>query len=506
MRAVGSLAALVLLALLVLPGASSQVFLSPGQTSMDLEPGEVRTVPFELRNPVNHSLSAFARMEGSLADGATVEPDEFRLTALGSASVDILIEADALEPGEHNGQLSILLVNPETGETQHVRSNLTATVPDHPLLFGQWESPLGPPLDGAIGIFLLETSGWILVAFLAMGVASRGTRLAMRGSPKWLKHEVTSKFTTPLFAVIVLGGLRWAWRVFPDDGLAAIASGLLDALIVLATAFLLYRLTDSLLVYLSDQVAPKTATKWDDVILPVSRKLAIVVLGGFAFFFALQNLGLNLGFLVAGGLIIGLVLSNSLGPTLQNLFSGLFILIDRPFVEGDDIRLDTGEVCNVRRIGLRSTRLYFYRNHELFIVPNKDLENSRIVNLVYPDSRYRIHIVVGVSYGSPIERVKELLFEAAADHPDVLKGEDNEPGVMFDDFGESALLFRLFVYINDVRERFRISSELRDAIDAKFRESGIIIPFPQRTLWHRDLEVRSEEIPEGAEARGDAAE
>ncbi len=172
-------------------------------------------------------------------------------------------------------------------------------------------------------------------------------------------------------------------------------------------------------------------------------------------------------------------------------------MIDRPFTEGQDVRLDTGEVCRVEKIGLRSTHLYFYRNHEYIVAPNKDMENTRIVNLNFPDTKYRIHVPVGVAYGSPVETVKRLLLEVADGHPEIYTDEEAQSRVFFDEFGDSALLFRLAVYVTSAAERFRIASELRDAIDEAFREHGITIAFPQRTVWLNEVDQRADQADPG---------
>lgn len=463
--------------------AAGQAFLSPGEVELELESGEVLTVQFELRNALNRSLLGFARLEGAVARGAEPEPPEFRVPPGGTETLGVRIDANAFEKGRFAGRLHLSLVDQETGATQRLHANITADVPAPLLLFGTWSVDLPAAVSGPYGLFLVEVGFWIVGAYVVMKANDLVVRRMLTGTSRQVRSRVLTRVNKPIYFLVAVVGLRFAWRFLPEDGLAGLAGGLLSAVLVLTVAFLIYRAFDSFLVYYNAKVAPKTRTKWDDVVIPVLRKIAIAVLVGFAFFYALQNVGLDLSFLVAGGLIVGFVLSAALGPTLANLFSGLFLMMDRPFVEGDDIRLDSGEVCNVRRVGLRSTRLYYYRNHELIVVPNKDLETGRVTNLMFPDKRYKMHIVVGVAYGSPVERVRDVLFGVTSAHPEVLTDDDSKPMILFDEFGDSALLFRTVVFVTDVKERFRIASELRYAIDAAFRREGVTIPFPQRTVW-----------------------
>ncbi len=476
---------IVLLALLlVVPGAAAQTFLTPWTATFEIEPGGTDETTFTIKNPINRSLFGFVRIDGDLASSTTVTPTEFQMGPTSERTLTATVDADNLTAGHHTGRLTVSLVDRETGRTQTHTANLTAELTAPLLLLGQWQTPLPAPLDGVLGLLLLEVAIFAAAGAILAGLVNGLVGLATRRMPERQSGEIRGRIGAPVFTIVLAGGLRYSWRFFEPTGLTGFIGSVLSAVVIAAIAFLVYRGIDASLLYYGQQIAPRTETRWDDVAVPVLRKITIALMGGFVVLYALQGIGIDLGFLVAGGVVIGLVLSSSLGPTLANLFSGLFILMDRPFREGDDIRLDTGEVCRVERIGLRSTRLYFYRNHEMIIAPNQQLENSRVVNLAYPDRRYRMHLPVSVAYGSPLDTVQEILLEKADAHEEVLGGEDSEPRVFFDDFGDNGLMFRLSFYVMEVGERFRIASELRDAIDAAFREAGVTIPFPQRTLWY----------------------
>jgi len=96
----------------------------------------------------------------------------------------------------------------------------------------------------------------------------------------------------------------------------------------------------------------------------------------------------------------------------------------------------------------------------------------------------RVSVPVGVAYGSDVNKVREILHQVAADHPFVLMNDWRVPGpkVLFMGFGESSLDFELRCFIKDVDYRLSVRSDLLFAIDAKFREENIEIPFPQRVI------------------------
>ena len=87
---------------------------------------------------------------------------------------------------------------------------------------------------------------------------------------------------------------------------------------------------------------------------------------------------------------------------------------------------------------------------------------------------------MGVAYGSNTRQVEKILLECAVAHPEILK--HPKPFALFENFGDSSLDFGLYFFVRDSFVDPRIKSALRYAIDDRFRESGITIPFPQRDV------------------------
>ena len=116
------------------------------------------------------------------------------------------------------------------------------------------------------------------------------------------------------------------------------------------------------------------------------------------------------------------------------------------------------------------------------LIPNSHLLENTVVNWTLVDNLARSEVKVGVAYGSPVKRVAELFQEVMETHPDVLA--DPEPVVFFEDFGDSALLFGGYFWVNAITERDlrKIRSDLRFAIDEVFNDNDIVIAFPQRDV------------------------
>ena len=201
------------------------------------------------------------------------------------------------------------------------------------------------------------------------------------------------------------------------------------------------------------------------------------------------NIPLTAFTILGGALAIGVGFGSQ--NIVNNFISGLILLTEQPVRVADLIQI--GELYGtVQHIGLRSTRIRTGHNVEL-IVPNSSFLEQNVVNWTLNDTRTRIHVNVGVAYGSPTRKVKDLLKRAAAEHGLVL--EKPEPLVLFANFGESSLDFEVhfWIHMKKLMDRRQLESDIRFRIDHLCRDAGITIAFPQRDV-HLDadgpLEVR----------------
>lgn len=209
---------------------------------------------------------------------------------------------------------------------------------------------------------------------------------------------------------------------------------------------------------------------------------------------AFQSIGINLSGLAV---IFGL-LSVGIGFGLQNVTSnfvaGLILLFERPIKVGD--RVTVGDVeGDVMEINIRSTAVRSLNNIAI-IVPNSEFVSSKVINWSHGDPKIRLDINVGVSYSSDLDTVLRALKEVALENPEVL--DDPEPDVHLLEFGDSAWIMKLRVWIRDPKRHPVVRSDLNCAIVHKFEENGIQIPFPQRDLHFRTPFPVPEEIPPAA--------
>ncbi len=192
-----------------------------------------------------------------------------------------------------------------------------------------------------------------------------------------------------------------------------------------------------------------------------------------------------------GGLAVALALQD----TLSNLFAGLYVSLAGQIRVGDYIKLDSGAEGYVTDIGWRSTTIRALPNN-LIIIPNAKLSQAIVTNYYLPEKRMSLLISIGVSYESDPDRVERILLEearrAAGNIPGLLS--TPEPFVRFiPGFGDSSLNFTLICQVGEYTDQFLAQHELRKRILKRFREEGIEIPFPTRTIQLRPPSTTSPE-------------
>ena len=211
----------------------------------------------------------------------------------------------------------------------------------------------------------------------------------------------------------------------------------------------------------------------------VQRILQILIYF-IAFLVTLNMLGINLTSLTVLSGALGIGLGFGLQKIASNFVSGLILLFERSLKPNDLIELEDGTFGFVRKSTSRATLIETIDGKEV-LVPNEEFIIKQVVNWTLSNSKARVTINFGVSYGADIDKAQKLAIEAAKSHKRCIQ----EPEVVcfLDNFGDSSVDFIMYFWINDVNEGFRnVKSEVMFNIWHSFKKHGIEIPFPQRDL------------------------
>jgi small-conductance mechanosensitive channel len=339
-------------------------------------------------------------------------------------------------------------------------------------------------LESSFTTLALALIAWLLMILARGGVDWAVHRSRLQEISIFRNHgsSIAAQFT--LFIKVFIGsllivGILTSWKVYDSSGEAfrgilslgvALGSQQITLGLVLGAAALLYGsfvASSAIQTLLMEEVFPKRQVE-PGVGLSISKLIqySLILVG---FLLALAAVGVTLTNITILGGAIGVGIGFGLQAIVNNFASGIILLFERPIRVGDMIQL-VDLPCTVKKIGLRS--------------PNSDLITNQVTNWTLSERRMRLRIPVGVAYGSDVPLVMRILKEVAEGNLSVLSNPASS--VLFLGFGESSLNFELRVWIRDFLDRFRIQSELIQAIDSRFRSEGVEIPFPQR-----DLHVRS---------------
>ncbi len=344
-------------------------------------------------------------------------------------------------------------------------------------LLPYWELLRDYPILGALALVVFfYLAAWLIRVVVIAGLS----RLADR-SQSQMDNVVLDNLKRPVFTTTFALGLILAVQIAQVPYGAGFLINVFASAIIVSWMLAALRLSTGVLDQLARSpraalVEPRTIPLFDLVI-----KLGAILVASYSL---LLVWGINpVGWLASAG-IVGIAVGFAAKDTLANLFSGLFILADSPYKIGDFINLDTGERGEIVQIGMRSTRLLTRSDVEI-TVPNAVIANAKITNESGgPYQKMRIRLPVGAAYGSDVDQVVQVLHDVGLAHPETCA--DPEPRVRMRGFGDSSLDFELLCWIEEPKDRGRISHEVNVAIYKAFAEAGIEIPYSKHDVYIKE--------------------
>jgi len=197
----------------------------------------------------------------------------------------------------------------------------------------------------------------------------------------------------------------------------------------------------------------------------------------------LQSLGISITPLITALGVGGLAVALALQPTLSNLFAGLQIIASKQLEPGDWVELDSGAKGFVVDINWRNTTIQELPNN-LIVVPNSQLANSIITNFNRPQKQMAVRIEVGVSYDSDLAKVEKVTVDVARAVVKEVQGGDAgfEPIVRYHTFSDFSINFTVILRVKEFVNKYLVRHEFIKALHKRYKEEGIEIPFPIRTV------------------------
>lgn len=200
-------------------------------------------------------------------------------------------------------------------------------------------------------------------------------------------------------------------------------------------------------------------------------RLTVFVVG---FFVAISAAGIPMDkvTIVIGALGVGI--GFGLQNIVNNLVSGVILAFEKPVQVGDVIEV-SGKSGTITEIGIRSSKIDIGNGSEL-IVPNGDLISQHVINWTLTNSNRQVELIIGIAYGSDVNKTQELLKSIVNNHDDIMKSP--APNVLLNNFSPNSIDFKVTFWADEIGKWALLKSKVLNEIYTQFAENGIKIPHP----------------------------
>jgi len=324
--------------------------------------------------------------------------------------------------------------------------------------------------------------GLILVSGVVVGwVVDRVVRVRLlrwAATTPWKGDEVLLKAVRGVtWLWVSLFALHLAVRVAPlHTDVAAFIGRAIEILVIISLTVATARVSTGALELYAERIAFKGSA----TVIPLLAKIVLFIIGGLVI---LESEGISIAPILTALGVGGLAVALALQDTLGNVFAGLNTLIAGQIRPGDFIKIDADSEGWVIDVGWRNTSIRTLANN-LVVVPNKRLAESVVTNYSKPEPRLSLSVPVGVLYDSDLELVERVLLELGAEMVTTQNGvlADPPPMVRFIAFSDSSIETRLILRVVDIETFYLVRHLLVKTIHARFRQTGIGIAYPARTV------------------------
>ncbi len=336
---------------------------------------------------------------------------------------------------------------------------------------------------------LNEAPPWIAITIIMVGaivslwfvrhiIISNTRKLAAKGSRRMLTNALRMPLSLVVVSLLInlLHSLLLSYQI-GDERTAMWVSSISKVLLIVALITFVDRVAQGSLQRLTSR---HSLLQNSSALVKGATRLFILAIGLLVL---LSTLGISVTPIVASLGITSLAVALALQPTLENFFSGVQLVTDKPFRVGDYIELESGEQGFIEKIGWRSTWIKMLPNN-IIVMPNSKLSNSKVINYFYPTRELSVPVDVGVHYDSDLEHVERVTVEVAKEILETHEyGVDTyEPFMNYHTFDNSSINFTVILRAQEYFHRFFITSAFIKALHKRYKEEGIVIPYPIRAL------------------------
>lgn len=333
-----------------------------------------------------------------------------------------------------------------------------------------------------------RVSAWVMATLLLIVFVVAGIFVVRRilvflasrtsGTRSIVDDAIVEALHRPLYLTVVLLGVNLWSRLVPIPvALNDYISRGSETFIIILVVLLVDGLVQGLMIARAER---SKVLKTSGVVLRTAIRVAFYTIGGLM---ALSSLGLDVTPILASLGVTSIAIGLALQGTLEDFLAGLLLAADQPIAVGDFIDIEGDQSGIVLSIGWRTTRILTREDMHL-IVPNSKLARTTMLNRSRPREACKFTVRCGVHYASDLDEVARVSIEVAAQlqetDPRAVHG--YRPSVVFDGFGDSSVDFAVWLCAKTWEDHFGLQDNFVRSLHRRFNQTGIVIPFPIRTL------------------------
>ncbi|MGQ9631874.1 MAG: mechanosensitive ion channel family protein [bacterium] len=350
---------------------------------------------------------------------------------------------------------------------------------------GWFEIPFVRDWGIQIGILV----GGIIAAWVAMKIMGWAASKIATRTLSSLDERILRAVEKPMFfAIVILAAYLVAGHfsgreMVPPSVKAGLERFLFVAAALVGSIFV-GRVVGTVFRWYSEEITARAEVTLSNEFLPLIKRVFMLFIYVLAIIIVLGRFGINISALVATLGVTSFAIAFATQDTLSNMISGLMIMLDRPFKVGDRIRLATGEKGDVVEIGIRTTRIQ-NSDGNLVVVPNSELNKSRVVNMAYPNRRTILKVLVEVGSTDDIEKVRGVLSDVASSIAEI--DTNPRPIVLLLELTPASLKFLVVVTVRDFSVADIVRDRLGSRLIAELKEEGIEVK--SITRFREDIDI-----------------
>jgi len=335
-------------------------------------------------------------------------------------------------------------------------------------------STWGPPLlTIAIGISL----GWVFKRFIYHRLKKMTQKTSWKGDDLFF-NAIQAQIVLWFFLISLYIAAQGISLASPYNQYLA---NIIKALLIMSVTMALSKISVGLLEYWAEREGTNLPST------TIFVNLARIIIITIGILIILQSMNISITPLLTAMGVGGLAISLALKDTLSDFFAGLHILLSQKVKPGDFVQLDSGEKGYVQNITWRHTTL-MERTNNVITIPNAKLSAAVLKNYDKGDPSFSVRVGVGVAYDSNLAQVMEVT-QAVADSVvnDLDEANKNNPAmVRFFEFDDSSINLKVYFRGKKYGDQHVIIDEFIQRLHLRYEQEGIEIPFPIRTLHHKN--------------------